>query len=265
MTVENGSPQPQQTRIQLGPGRPAFTARTRLVIMLVFAAAVAAAVVTGVFLASSTKHATPHAVTIPVADRSASPALIRAAEAVGFHPNSVAGAGTVEGQPLQTPIPHAARGLLPVGSVAPPFTLRTPVGRQVSLASLRGKAVLLELFATWCPHCAAEAQHLKAMYAGLPHDRYAFLALNGDSEDAASVLAFHIWFGLPFPALLDPGTDPGTFHTPGAPGPVSSAYKLNVLPTFYVIDPHGRIAWSAVGEQPDALLLHQLRLAALSG
>jgi hypothetical protein len=42
---------------------------------------------------------------------------------------------------------------------------------------------------------------------------------------------------------------------------VSTKYKVRLFPTFYVIDPHGKIAWSATGEQPDALLLQKLRLA----
>jgi peroxiredoxin len=200
-------------------------------------------------------------VTIPLADRSASAALLRAAEAVGFHSNAPSNAGGIENSPIAATSPPAASSLLPVGTKAPDFKLRTPTGVPVSLASLRGKAVLLELFATWCPHCAAEAPHLKAMYAKLPHDRYAFVSVNADSEDAASVLAYHIWFGLPFPALLDPGTDPGSFHDPGSPGPVSKAYKVKLFPTFYVVDPRGKVAWSATGEQPDALLLQQLRQA----
>ena len=113
--------------------------------------------------------------------------------------------------------------------------------------------MLLELFATWCPHCAAEAPHLKAMYRALPKSRYAFVSVNADGEDAASILAYHIYFGLPFPALLDPNpSDPGTFHHEGSRGPVSKAYKVGEFPTFYVIDPQGKIAWSANGEQPDA-------------
>jgi peroxiredoxin len=180
---------------------------------------------------------------------------------VGFRPRTAAGVGKVESRPLDGSAHPASPDLLPVGSAAPAFTLRTPVGDPLSLASLRGKTVLLELFATWCPHCAAEAPHLKSMYQSIPHKRYAFVAVNADSEDAASVLAYHAWFGLPFPALLDPGTDPGTFHSPGSPGPVSTKYKVKLFPTFYVIDPHGKIAWSATGEQPDSLLLQQLRLA----
>jgi thiol-disulfide isomerase/thioredoxin len=252
----------REPRVPLGPGRPAFKKSTRRGLALAMAVAVTTALVVGILAATtSSKHQAPHVVTIPAADRKASPALLRAAEAVGFRPATEAGAGEVESRPLTGTNQPAAKSLLPVGSVAPGFTLRTPVGVPVSLSSLRGKTVLLELFATWCPHCAAEAPHLKAAYAKLPHDKYAFVALNADSEDAASVLAYHIWFGLPYPALLDPGADSGTFHSPGSPGPVSRQYKVKLFPTFYVIGPNGRIAWSATGEQPDALLLQQLRQA----
>jgi peroxiredoxin len=254
--------QPAQPRVPLGPDRPAFKKSTRKTLALAMVIAAVTALVVGVLLASTrSNHTTPHVVTIPAADRSASPELLREAAAVNFHPNTAAGVGQVEGRPLTGTDPLSAKSLLAPGSVAPPFTLRAPTGKPLSLASLRGKAVLLELFATWCPHCAAEAPHLKAMYAKLPHDKYAFVGVNADSEDAASVLAYHIWFGLPFPALLDPGTDPGSFHSAGSPGPVSKQYKVRLYPTFYVIDPHGKVAWAATGEQPDALLLKKLHQA----
>ncbi len=252
----------REARVPLGPGRPAFNRRTRHTMAVVLGLAVATALAVGVLAATTgAKKAAPHVVTIPAADRSASPALLRDARAVNFHPTATPGVGEVEGRPLTGIAAPAAKSLLPVGSSAPAFTLRTPTGTALSLASLRGKTVLLELFATWCPHCAAEAPHLKALYARLPKDRYAFVSVNADSEDAASVLAYHIWFGLPFPALLDPGTDPGSFRSPGSPGPVSKRYEVRLYPTFYVIDPRGRIAWSATGEQPDAVLLQKLRLA----
>jgi peroxiredoxin len=262
MTEETQQGTTPVPRVPLGPGRPAFKKSTRHGLALVMVVTVATALVVGILAATTgSKHQTQHVVTIPAADRKAGAALLQEAEGVGFHPNTAPGVGEVEGRPLTGTGEPAAKSLLPVGSIAPPFTLRTPAGEPVSLASLRGQTVLLELFATWCPHCAAEAPHLKAMYGKLPHDKYAFVSVNADSEDAASVLAFHIWFGLPFPALLDPGTDPGTFHNAGSPGPVSKQYRVKLYPTFYVIDPHGKIAWSATGEQPDALLLQELRQA----
>ena len=79
--------------------------------------------------------------------------------------------------------------------------------------------MLLEFFATWCPHCNAEAPHLQRLYASLPKSRYAFASVNADGEDAASVFAYHRYYGLSFPALLDPSGTPGNFHKPGAGGP----------------------------------------------
>jgi thiol-disulfide isomerase/thioredoxin len=219
-------------------------------------------VIVAVVAAVSSKAPTARRTAIPSADLSASTSLRAAAEAVHFYPHRVGGAGQIEDQPIEGVTPPADSNLLPPGSKAPGFTLRTPEGVPLRLSSLRGKTVLLELFATWCPHCAAEAPHLKAIYAKLPPKHYAFVAVNADGEDPASVLAYHVYFDLPFPALLDPSSGPGSFSHPGSPGPVSRAYKLSVFPTFYVIDRHGKVAWSAVGEQPDALLMAELRNSA---
>jgi len=147
---------------------------------------------------------------------------------------------------------------LPVGSTAPAFSLRTPAGTSVRLADLRGRPVLLEFFATWCPHCAAEAPHLRRLYAQTDAP---FVAVNADSEDAASVFAFHVWFGLPFPALVDTGTHTVSWPASGPAGPVSSAYRVSSFPTFYVLDRRGRIVWRSAGEQPDAKLRQELRRA----
>lgn len=215
-------------------------------------------------LATTPSRVAPRIVTIPLADRSASRALLEAAEAVGFEPLSEPGVGQVEDSPISNSSPASAADLLPAGSLAPRFTLRTPTGAAVGLAGLRGRAVLLEFFATWCPECDAEAPHLARLSESLRGSRYAFLAVNADGETAPSVLAYHIYFGLEFPALLDPSSHPGSFHTHGSAGAVSRAYRVQSFPTFYVLDPRGRIVWAAAGEQPDLLLRDELRRAAAS-
>ena len=88
------------------------------------------------------------------------------------------------------------------------------------------------------------------------------MSINADSENAASVFAFHRYFGLPYPALLDPGQPAGSFTSQGGSGPVTSAYHLHAYPTFYVIGPAGRVVWASDGEQPDALLRQQALAAA---
>jgi peroxiredoxin len=194
-------------------------------------------------------------------DRDAPASLVEAANAVGFHPTTEAGVGRIESKPASAALPPFNSKLLPVGSRAPSFRLRTPQGHSVSLAGTRGQAVLLEFFATWCPHCNAEAPHLRALANTLPKQRYAFLSIDADGENAASVFAFHRYYGLPYAALLDPSAHPGSFSAPGAPGPVSTRYRVESYPTFYVLAPDGRIVWRSDGEQPDALLRHELKLA----
>ena len=88
------------------------------------------------------------------------------------------------------------------------------------------------------------------------------MSVNADSEDAASVFAYHRYFGLPFPSLVDPGQPTGSFTQQGGRGPVSTAYNVESYPTFYVINPHGTITWASDGEQPDALLRQLLLKAA---
>jgi hypothetical protein len=102
---------------------------------------------------------------------------------------------------------------------------------------------------------------LQRLYASLPKDKVAFVAVDANGEDGATVLAYHVYFGLGFPALLDPGGRPVTFPAHGSPGPVSRRYGVGAYPTFYVLDPRGRIAWRGDGEQPDALLRRELLAA----
>jgi peroxiredoxin len=258
---EDPKRQPTQLpQLPLRPGRPAFSRQTRFVLLLALVGVFIALVVVGVLLAHSSSK--PRVVTIPKADRNASPALIRAAQRVNFHPPKLDGVGKIEDEPASA-AKILTKGLFPIGAHAPDFTLRTPTGTRVGLRDLRGKAVLLEFFATWCPHCNAEAPHLKELYAKLPRSKVAFVSIDGNSDDAASVLAYHIWYGLPFPALLDQAGRTVTFPEHGPIGPVSRKYGISLWPTFYVLDPRGRVTWRSAGEQPDALLARELRRAIL--
>jgi peroxiredoxin len=189
--------------------------------------------------------------------------LEKAADLAGFHPTTSSSVGIVENLPADTTLLAPSATVLPVGIPAPDFTLSTPEGRMVRLSDFRGKTVLLEFFATWCPHCQAEAQHLPRLYESLPPSDFAFLSVNADSEDAGSIHAFKRYFKIPWPALIDGGTPAGSFKQAGGPGPVTKAYGIGLYPTFYIIDPRGRIAWRNDREQPDQLILQQLHNASL--
>jgi peroxiredoxin len=223
---------------------------------------VGVAIAVGVLLATRSSPASPPARTVAAADRNAPASLVAAADKVGFAPTTEPGVGRIEDKPSSAAAPPTNPNLLPVGTTAPGFALQTPQGRRITLRSLRGRAVLLEFFATWCPHCDAEAPHLRQLYSSLKKTRYAFVSVNADGEDAASVFAYHRYFGLRFPALLDPSSHPGSFHAPGSAGRVTTAYVVETYPTFYVLDAKGRITWRSDGEQPDALLRRELTNAA---
>jgi thiol-disulfide isomerase/thioredoxin len=243
--------------------RRSMSPRARLVALCLMLGGIVAAVVLAV-VASHSKVPPPRAVTIPKADRDASPALIRAAEAVNFQPETEPGVGTIESKPASAAGPPITGSLLPPGTTAPLFTARTPTGKAVSLAALRGTPVLLEFFATWCPHCAAEAPHLQKLFTSLGSKRVSFVAVDANGADAASVFAYHVYFGLGFPAVLDPSAHAVTFPAHGHMGPISKSYHVGAYPTFYVLDRQGRVVWASDGEQPDALLRQELNKASES-
>jgi peroxiredoxin len=178
---------------------------------------------------------------------------------IDFQPTRELDTGRVEGLPATAVQAEDNPTLLPVGSMAPDFDLAAATGQRVRLSSFRGRTVLLEFFATWCSHCQAEVPHLKSLMASLPEGSYVMLQVNVDSEDAASILAFDHYYGITSLSLLDPGATPGSFYHQGSMGPVTEQYKVGLYPTFYIVDPKGRIAWRADHEQPDALLREKLK------
>ncbi len=243
-------------------------AGTRRLFYLVTGGLVAASVVVGIFVALGASRGSLFA-GAPGADAAdpdpAHAALAKAAEAVGFHSTVDSTVGVIEKLSADSVRPPANPLLIPVGAAAPAFTLQTPTGQRVSLSDFKGKTVLLEFFATWCPHCQAEAQHLVAIRAALSAKKFAFLSVNADGEDAASLYAFDRYFAIPYPTLLDPGDVAGSFNRRGSAGPVARSYRADIYPTFYIIDRNGFVAWRSDGEQPDALLIRELAQVSKGG
>jgi peroxiredoxin len=155
--------------------------------------------------------------------------------------------------------PPGKEALLPLGAPAPGFALRTSAGATVSLQRLRGKAVLLEFCASWSSHCVAEVPVLNRLFS-----QAAVVSIDGDSEEAASVAAFGRTFHARFPLALDPGSRTVAFPTHGPRGPVTGRYRVTAFPTFYVLDPRGRVVWAAAGVQTHGVLARELRRAARS-
>ena len=128
----------------------------------------------------------------------------------------------------QTPPPK-------VGAPAPAFSLPRLDGRgQVSLASLRGKTVVLNFFASWCRPCKREAPDLESLWRRYRSDGVVVLGVDsGDTKGSArQFLDAH---GVTYPIVFDPGEKL-------AQGP----YALPGLPVTYVINRVGRVVGGGV-------------------
>ncbi|MEL7675277.1 MAG: TlpA disulfide reductase family protein [Chloroflexota bacterium] len=111
------------------------------------------------------------------------------------------------------------------------FTLPGMNGDTVSLADYRGRYVLVNFWATWCPPCRDEMPDLQAYYNAYRDQGFTLLAIN-EAEDPATVRRFVGGFGFTFPVALD---------TTGA---VMDQYGTESLPTSFLIGPDGRLVKS---------------------
>jgi peroxiredoxin/tetratricopeptide (TPR) repeat protein len=126
------------------------------------------------------------------------------------------------------PAPPSAAALTgpQVGQPAPDFSVRTLDGRTLSLAAFRGKTLVLNVWATWCPPCREETPDLLKAYAALQSPTVAFLGID-DTEQAPIVRAFVAAKSVPYPQAIDANQS------------FSNAYDIRYFPTTFVIDPQG--------------------------
>lgn len=124
------------------------------------------------------------------------------------------------------------------GDTPPDFTLTSLDGEEITLSSLRGKKVVLNFWATWCPPCKAEMPHMQSYYEQYAKDdNVEIVAVNltsGERDLTAdgkidTVMTFRDSFELTFPIVLDPENA------------VGSEYKILTIPTTYFIDSNGYI------------------------
>ena len=125
---------------------------------------------------------------------------------------------------LDTPLP------------APDFTLKDMDGKAHRLSDYRGKVVMLNFWATWCPPCRREIPSMESIYQDLGSDGFMVLAVN-EFEDADHVFAYTGQLSVfpTFPILFDSDST------------LSEQYQVKGLPTTFLIDKQGKIVYRAVG------------------
>lgn len=121
---------------------------------------------------------------------------------------------------------------LNAGNTAPNFKLSELGGASVSLSDLKGKKVILNFWATWCPPCQLEMPHMEKIYQEYEKDGVVVLAVNltFTEQDPEKVPVFVKDYGLSFPVVLD------------KKGDVSDLYAVVGYPTTYIIDSQGVIS-----------------------
>ncbi len=115
-----------------------------------------------------------------------------------------------------------------VGHPAPDFALESIDGGTVTLAELRGKVVLVNIWATWCPPCRAEMPAIEAAYQRHRDQGFVVLAVN-QRERTSAVIGFMRERELTFTALLDPD------------GAVGANYQASAIPSSFFIGRDGII------------------------
>jgi cytochrome c biogenesis protein CcmG/thiol:disulfide interchange protein DsbE len=131
------------------------------------------------------------------------------------------------------------------GSEAPGFRLPSLAGGEVDLSSYRGRVVVLNFWATWCPPCVSEMPSLERLHRTLGPQGLAVVSVSAD-EDEAVLRRFVSANALSLPVLRDPG------------GRVASGrYRTTGYPETFVLDRRGVLLQHVVGpaewDEPQAL------------
>ncbi len=143
------------------------------------------------------------------------------------------------------------------GTAAPAFRLPSLDGGEVDLSAYRGRLVVVNFWATWCPPCVAEMPSLERLHRTLGREGVQVLGVSTD-EDEAALRRFVAARGVTFPILRDPG------------GRVAAgAYRTTGYPETFVIDPAGLIKEQYVGpaewDTPEALAHFRQLLSPMPG
>ncbi len=133
------------------------------------------------------------------------------------------------------PLQHEMVKTVVAGDVAPDFELEDTEGNLVSLTSLRGKVVLLNFWATWCPPCREEMPSMERLNEIMTGDDFVMLAVNAEEDGRTVVPEFLAKTPYTFRILYD---DKGV---------VQKRYGVYKFPESFIIRKDGTVAEKIIG------------------
>lgn len=132
-------------------------------------------------------------------------------------------------------VPTSAPGDVRVGEPAPDIELKTLDGATLKLSQYRGKVVVLNFWATWCPPCLAEMPSMEKLYRMFPDGNLIMLAVNTEENGAEILPAFLKKNPHTFSVVLDPDANG------------QQTYGVFRFPESFIIDRDGKIVDKVVG------------------
>lgn len=131
--------------------------------------------------------------------------------------------------------PYETVKLVAIGDLAPDFQLEDTKGNKVSLSDLRGKIVLVNFWATWCPPCIEEMPSMERLNEVVAGNDFVMLAINTEENGRSVVPAFLEKTPYTFPILYD------------EKGVVQKSYGVFKFPESFIIRKDGTIAEKIIG------------------
>lgn len=121
------------------------------------------------------------------------------------------------------------------------FTLTDIQGKSWTLSSLRGKVVLVNFWATWCPPCRKEMPDIETLYNRFKDQGLVVLAISDETPE--KVNPFIAQHGFTFPVLLDPGRK------------VNTMFNIQGIPNSFIYDRQGHLAATCIDMRTQGQLL----------
>jgi peroxiredoxin len=120
-------------------------------------------------------------------------------------------------------------------AAAPSFTLPTREGKQLDLSAYRGKVVLLNFWATWCPPCRDEEPSLRQLAKAMDPQKFQLVAVSVDEGGWPAIEKFFAGNTPPYAVALDQSAR------------ISQAYGTTKFPESYLIDASGTLRLKFIG------------------
>lgn len=142
-----------------------------------------------------------------------------------------------------------ATNLLEVGSPAPDLAIPSLGGGSVTLADYKGKYVVVDFWASWCPDCRKDSPFIMQLYKKFGAKGVAFVGVSFD-KNLESWKNGVAKLGIEYTQVSD--------LKPMRESPVAEAYHVKWIPTVYVIDPQGKVVLATVVSDKVSAYLHSV-------